>query len=79
MDVEEIVALSIALFVVLCFVLVESTEIFAVLLLICLAASLQLSGFFIPREAKVVLKSLVYLLLIVFIGIVVKKALEVLR
>jgi len=79
MDVEEIVALSIALFVVLCFVLVESTEIFVVLLLICLAASLQLSGFFIPGEAKIVLKSLVYLLLIAFIGIVVRKALEVLR
>jgi hypothetical protein len=40
---------------------------------------LQLAGFFIPREAKVVLKSLVYLFLIAFIGIVVRKALEVLR
>jgi len=52
MDVEELVVLSIAIFIVLCFVLVESTEIFLVLLLLCLLASLELAGVFIPREAK---------------------------
>ncbi len=79
MDVEELVVLSIAIFIVLCFVLVESTEIFLVLLLLCLLASLELAGVFIPREAKGVFKNLIYLLLIAFIFIVVRKALEVLK
>jgi hypothetical protein len=79
MDVDETIVLSIALFIVLCFVLVESTEIFSVLLLLCLLASLELAGVFIPREAKGIFKNLVYLLLIAFIFIVVRKALEVLK
>jgi len=79
MDVEELIVLSIAIFIVLCFIFVESTEVFLVLLLLCLLASFELAGFFIPKEAKSVLKSMIYLLLIAFIFIVVKKALEVLK
>ena len=77
--VKELVILSVAIFIVLCFVLVESTEIFLILLLICLLASLEIAGVFIPKEAKGILKSLVYILILIFIFIVVKKALEVLK
>lgn len=79
MDVEEIIVLSIALFTALCFTFVESTEIFLILLLICLAATFEIAGVLIPKISKEILKSLIYILLVVFIGIVVKKALEVLR
>ncbi len=79
MDVEEIIVLFIAIFTALCFTFVESTEIFLVLLLIFFAATLEIAGVLIPKSSKEILKSLIYLLLIFFIGIVVKRALEVLR
>ena len=79
MDVEELIVLSIAIFIVLCFVFVDSTDIFLILLLLCLLTSLELAGVFIPRETKGIFKNLIYLLLIAFIFIVVRKALEVLK
>jgi len=79
MDVKKLLVLSFSLWAVICCLLVESTEIFISLLLIGTLIIYEVGSYYIPKEVKGMLNPLVYLMLLAFCFVVLRKALEVLK
>jgi len=78
-DVDDAIVLTLAMWVILCFLLVSTVDIFVTLLLIGLLVVMEICSGFIRPEIKQKLMPVVYFLLFVFAIIVVKKILEVLK
>ena len=78
MDVDDIIVLTLALWVFICTSLVKTIDLYITLLLIGLLIVLEVAGSFISPEVKERLKPTLYFLLFVFFLIVVKKVYEVL-
>ncbi|MEM2726761.1 MAG: hypothetical protein QXV61_00695 [Archaeoglobaceae archaeon] len=79
MDVKEILILSLTLWAVICSLATTSVEIFITLLLIGTLIIYEIGGYYIPREVKNTLSPVVYIMLLAFSLIVIKKAMEVLK
>ncbi|WP_456449878.1 hypothetical protein [Palaeococcus sp. (in: euryarchaeotes)] len=78
MDVDTVIILFLTIWTLLDALLAHSTEIFLTILLIGTLITLELGEFFMRKESKDFLKSITYLLLIIFAIIVMKKVYEVL-
>ncbi|MBO8183028.1 MAG: hypothetical protein H0Z28_09590 [Archaeoglobus sp.] len=79
MDVDDTIILTLALWAIITSVIVPSIDIYVTLLLIGLLVIAEVAGSFIKPEAKQVLKPAIFFLLFVFLIIVAKKILEVLK
>jgi hypothetical protein len=78
MDTDDAILLTLAVWIVLCSILVGSTEVFVTLILIGLLVVAEVAGNFISPESKQLLKPAIYFLLFVFLIIVVRRVIEVL-
>ena len=79
MDVDDMIILSLTVWVVVCTVLVETLDVYVTLLLIGLLIVMEVGGVFIRPEVRDRLKPAVYFLLFAFATIVVRKIMEVLK
>ena len=77
MDVDDAILLTLAIWVVVCF-LSTSVDVYVTLLLIGLLVVAEVGGNFVKPETKQGLKPAIYFLLFVFLVIVVRKVMEVL-
>ncbi len=78
MDVNDAIILTLAIWVVICNILVKTIDVYVTLLLIGLLVVAEVAGNFIKPETKQGLKPAIYFLLFIFFVIVVKKVIEVL-
>lgn len=78
MDVDDAVVLTLAIWTVVCFIIVKAIDVYVTLLLIGLLVVAEVAGVFIKPETKQALKPSIYFLLFVFLIIVAKKVMEVL-
>ncbi|HIP32695.1 MAG TPA: hypothetical protein EYG86_08045 [Crocinitomicaceae bacterium] len=78
MDVDDAIVLTLAIWVVICTILVKTIDVYVTLLLIGLLVVAEVAGNFIKPETKQGLKPAIYFLLFVFLVIVVRKVMEVL-
>lgn len=78
MDVDDAILLTLAVWVVITSIIVETVDVYVTLLLIGLLVIAEVSGSFINPETKQGLKPAIYFLLFVFFIIVVKKVMDVL-
>jgi len=78
MDVDDAIVLTLAIWVVICTILVKTIDVYVTLLLIGLLVVAEVAGNFIKPETKQRLKPAIYFLLFVFLVIVVRKVMEVL-
>jgi hypothetical protein len=79
MDVKEATVLSFTLWALICFLIAKSFEIFITLLLIGTLVIYELGRNYIPKRAKELVEPAIYLMLLSFAIIVVKKVMEVLK
>jgi len=79
MDVDDAIVLTLAVWVVICLLFVRTVDVFITLLLIGLLIVAEVAGSFIKPETKQSLKPAIYFLLFIFMIIVVKKVMEVLK
>ena len=78
MDVDDVIVLTLAIWAVICTILVKTIDVYVTLLLIGLLVVAEIAGSFIKPETKRGLKPAIYFLLFVFLVIVVRKVMEVL-
>jgi len=78
MDVDDAIVLTLAIWVVICSLMVKTVDVYVTLLLIGLLVVAEVAGNFIKPETKQGLKPAIYFLLFVFLVIVVRKVMEVL-
>jgi len=78
MDVDDVIILTLSIWVVICSLLVKTIDVYVTLLLIGLLVVAEVAGNFIKPETKQGLKPAIYFLLFVFLVIVVRKIMEVL-
>ena len=78
MRVEDCIVLFLSVWAILSALLSPSVDIFLTLLLIGSLICLEVADFFINKKSKEILKSIVYILIIIFAFIVVKKVYEIL-
>jgi len=78
MDVDDAVILTLAIWVIICSLLVKTIDLYVTLLLIGLLVVSEVASNFIKPEIKEGLKPTIYFLLFIFLIIVVKKIIEVL-
>ncbi|AGK61046.1 hypothetical protein Asulf_01045 [Archaeoglobus sulfaticallidus PM70-1] len=78
MDVDDIITLFLAIWVVILILAVKTVDVFITLLLIGLLVVAEVGGSFIKPETKEMLKPSIYFLLFLFMIIVAKKVIEVL-
>ena len=78
MDVDDVIILTLAIWVVICTILVKTIDVYVTLLLIGLLVVAEVAGNFIKPETKEGLKPAIYFLLFVFLVIVLRKVMEVL-
>ncbi|MCS7143415.1 MAG: hypothetical protein NZ879_00125 [Archaeoglobaceae archaeon] len=79
MDVKETLILSLTIWAVICCLATTSVEIFITLLLIGTLIIYEVGSYYIPKEVKKTLNSIIYIMLLAFSFIVIKKAMEVLK
>lgn len=79
MDVDDAVVITLAIWVFICSILVKTIDVYITLLLIGLLVVAEVAGNFIKPETKQGLKPAIYFLLFIFLIIVAKKVMEVLR
>ena len=79
MDVDSAIILFLAIWAILDALLAPSPDIFLTILLIGTLIALELGDFFMRKESKDALKSVAYLLLIIFAVMVIKKIAEVIQ
>lgn len=79
MDVKEVLILSLTLWAVICCLITTSVEIFITLLLIGTLIIYEVGSYYIPREVKSMLSPVVYIMLLAFALIVIRRAMEVLK
>jgi len=77
-DVDDVIVLTLAIWVFICIIFVKTVDVFVTLLLIGLLIVAEVAGGFIKPETKQGLKPAIYFLLFVFLIIVAKKVIEVL-
>ena len=78
MDVDDVIILTLTIWVLVCNVMVKTVDVYVTLLLIGLLVVAEVGGYFINPETKRGLNSAIYFMLFVFLIIVVKKIMEVL-
>ncbi len=78
MDVDDVIILTLAVWVFICTILVKTVDVYVTLLLIGLLVVSEVGGYFMNPETKRGLNSAIYFLLFVFLVIVVRKVMEVL-
>lgn len=78
MDVDDAVILTLALWAIICSVLVNAVDVYVTLLLIAILVVAEIAGSFIKPQTKQGLRPAIYFLLFVFCIIVAKKVMEVL-
>jgi len=79
MDVEDAIILIISVCAVISFSLIRSVEVHLTVLLICLLVIMEVGGSFINPEIRNGLKPAIYFIFFLFLIIVAKKVMEVLR
>lgn len=79
MDVKEMIIFSFSFWAVISLLIAQTFEIFLTILLIGTIVLYELSRHYIPPEVKSFLNPMIYIMLICFFIIVLKKAMEVLR
>lgn len=77
MDVDDEVVLTLAIWTVVSFLMVETVEIYVTLLLIGLLVVVEVAGSFINPETKKALEPSIGFLLLVFLVIVLRKVMEI--
>ncbi len=77
MDVDDIIVLTLSIWVFICTVIITAVDAYITLLLIGLLVVAEIGGYFINPETKRALNSVIYFMLFVFAVIVIKKILEV--
>lgn len=78
MDVDDVLILVLTLWVVLCSTMVKTTDVFLTLMLIGLLVVMEVGGGYIKPEIKKGMKTVIYILLFIFLIVVARKVLEVL-
>jgi len=78
-DIDDVIIISLTLWVILCSLFIHSVEIYVTLLLIGLLVITVICDDFINPKSKQNLKILIYILLFIFMIIVVKKIINILR
>jgi len=77
-DVDDVIILTLAIWVFICTILVKTIDVYVTLLLIGLLVIAEVASNFIKPETKQGLKPAIYFLLFVFFVIVIRKVMEVL-
>jgi len=79
LDVDDLILLTISLWLYMCLVLVKSTELFVTLLLIWLLVVFEVANLYIHPDVRVNLKLVIYVLLTAFAVIVIRKVMNILH
>ncbi|NPA62802.1 MAG: hypothetical protein GXN95_04530 [Methanococci archaeon] len=78
MRVENYIILFLSVWAVSSALLSPSVELFVIFLLIGSLICLEIADFYINKRSKEILKSIIYILIIIFVFILIKKVYEIL-
>ncbi|MEM1672694.1 MAG: hypothetical protein QXU31_07805 [Archaeoglobaceae archaeon] len=79
MDIEELIILSLSAWAVICFIATNSVEVYITMLLIGILIVYELGRNFMRKEVKEIIQPIIYIMLLAFAIVVIKRAMEVLK